>query len=210
MYVLPMSAVKTDSTLFSSNHENSHACVWDPDGRSADCNRQNLTDVPQNLFSNMQRLYLSDNPITLLWNTSFQAYLELVELDLAYNLIYSIDIATFFPLVNMVYLSLHENPLFNVNGNMFQWMCELRYLFLPLTGLSSFHIGIKNRAPKLQMDDMEFSVYYPDKISTPSDYGVNLIDLLWNGIRSLTTENIVIDSECIPISLRLYQNSESI
>ena len=28
-YALPTSAVKTDSSLFSSNRENSHACAWD-------------------------------------------------------------------------------------------------------------------------------------------------------------------------------------
>ena len=145
-YALPTSAVKTDSSLFSSNRENSHACAWEPERRSNDCTRRNLTDVPQNLFSNMQRLILLNNQITLLRNTSFQAYLELVELDLTYNVIYSIEIGTFFPLVHMVYLSLHANPLLNLNGNMFQWMCKLQHLILLHTSLSSFSVRIKNRA----------------------------------------------------------------
>ena len=107
-YALQSSTVKTDSSLFSSNREKSHACTWYPEERCANCDHRNLTDVPQNLFSNMQWLYLSDNQITLLHNTSFQAYLQLVVLDLAGNQIYSIEIGTFFPLVNMEYLNLLE------------------------------------------------------------------------------------------------------
>ena len=205
-YALPTSAVKTDLSLFSSNHDNSHACVWDPEGRSADCARRKLTDVPQNLFANTQRLNLSENQITLLQNTSFQTYLQLVELDLEKNHIYSIEIGTFFSLVYMEKLSLRENPLFNVTGNIFQWMCEMRSLNLQHTRLSSFSTGIKNRAPKLQFDDMEFSAHYTDKISTPIEDEVNEIDLSFNNISSLTAENIEIYSECIPISLKLFQN----
>ena len=205
-YALPSSMVKTDSSLFSSNRENSHACAWDPESRSADCDHRKLTDVPQNLFSNVRKLYLSDNQIKLLRNTSFQAYLQLVELDLAGNQIYSIEIGTFFPLVYMKVLSLVGNPLFILNRNVFQWMCELRYLSLGKTHLSSFITGIKNRAPKLQFDDMEFSAHYTDKISTPSEDRVNEIDLSFNNITSLTAENLVIESECLPISLSLYQN----
>ena len=188
-YALPTSAVKTDSSLFSSNRENSHACVWDRERRRADCHHRNLTDVPQILFSNMLRLYLPDNQITHLWNTSFQTYLELVELDLYKNQIYSIEIGTFFPLVDMVYLRLLENPLFNVNGDVFQWMCKLRYLILMDTHLSSFSIAIKKRASKVQIYDMKFSAHYTDKISIPKEDEVNLIDLTWNNIRRLTAEN---------------------
>ena len=178
----------------------------DAERRSADCYHQNLTDVPQNLLSNMQLLNLAKNQITLLHNTSFQAYLGLVELDLAYNLIYSIEIGTFFPLVHMVILNLFLNPLFNVNGDMFQWMCKLQHLILMHTMLSSFSIGIKNRAPKLQTEDMELSAHYPDNISTPSEEQVNVLELSWNNISSLTAENLVIESECFPISLNLFMN----
>ena len=205
-YALPTTAVKPDLSLFSSNHDNSHACVWDPEGRRADCARRNLTDVPQNLFSNARRLYLSYNQIKLLRNTSFQAYLQLVELKLDRNQIYSIEIGTFFPLVNMEYLILLRNPLFNVNGNMFQWMCEMRHLNLWFTNLSSFSTGIKNRAPKLQFDDIEFSAHYTDKISKCSEDEVKEIDLSFNNISSLSAENIEIYSDCIPISLKLFQN----
>ena len=205
---LSSSAVKTNSSLFSSNRENSHACVWDPERRRADCARRNLTDVPQNLFSNMMRLTLSDNQITLLRNASFQAYLELVELHLFRNQIYSIEIGTFIRQVDMVYLILRENPLFNVNGNMFPWMGKLQYLILAGTNLSSFSVRFKNRAPKLQTDDMELGAHYPDKTSTCSEDIVNVtvIDLSWNNISSLTAENIEIYSECIPISLKLFAN----
>ena len=205
-YALPTSADKTDSSLFSSNLGNSHACVWDLGERSADCNYQKLTDVPQNLFSNTRRLYLKDNQITILRNTSFQAYLELVELDLERNQIYSIEIGTFFPLVYMEELNLRGNPLFNVTGNMFQWMCELRHLILVQTHLSSFSIAIKNRAPKVQMDDMELSAHYPDNISTHSEDEFNVIDLTGNNITKITAEYIEIYSECIPISLDLFAN----
>ena len=205
-YVLPTSAVKTDSSLFSSNHDNSHTCVGDPGERSADCTHRKLTDVPQNLYSNMQFFDLSDNQITLLRNTSFHAYLELVWLALATNQIYSIEMGTFFPLVDMVYLRLNENPLFNVNGNMFSWMCKLQDLRLFDTKLSSFSVRIKNRATKLQMDNIELSDHYLDKSSTGSEEIVNEIDLSLNNITSLIAGNIEIYSECIPISLRLLMN----
>ena len=203
---LPSSTVKTDSILFSSNRENSHACVWDPKGRSADCFKRNLIDVPQNLYSNIRRLDLSLNQITLLRNTTFQAYLQLVELDLFGNQIYYIEIGTFFPLVYIEFLSLFGNPVLNLNGDMFQWMCELRRLVLMFTNLSSFSVRIKNRARKLQTDDMELSGHYKDKISTPNEDEVNIILLSNNHITRLSAENLVIESECIPISLYLERN----
>ena len=177
-----------------------------PEERRADCARRNLTDVPLNLFSNTQLLNLYDNQITLLRNTSFQVYLELVDLNLYVNQIYSIEIGTFFPLVKMEYLNLLGNPLFNVNGNIFQWMCEMRHLNLQHTRLSSFSTRIKNRAPKLQFEDMELSAHCTDKISTPSEDEVNEIDLSWNNISSLSAENMKIYSECLPISLKLFKN----
>ena len=124
---LPTSAVKTDSSLFSSNRENIHAGKCSLKEKMADCGLIRLTDVPQDLFSDMQILLLYGNQITLLQNTSFQAYLELVRLNLQFNQIYSIEIGTFIPLVNMEYLILFGNPLFNVSGNMFQWTCEMRF-----------------------------------------------------------------------------------
>ena len=207
-YALPSSTVKTDSSLFSSKHENNQDCVWYPEARSANCQRQELTDVPQDLFSNMQRLCLSENHLTILHNTSFQAYLQLITLALDRNKIYHIEMGTFYPLVYVADVRLSENPLFNLNGNIFQWMCEFRYLDLVDTHLSSFSIGLKNRAPKLQFDDMEFSIHYPDNISTLSEDEVNIISLSWNNISSLTAENLEIYSECIPISLslRLFAN----
>ena len=205
-YALPTSPVKTDSSLFSSNCDNNQACVLDLERRGADCTRRKLTDVPHNLLSNLQFLDLYGNQITLLWNTSFQAYLQLVWLDLSTNQIYSIEMGTFFSLVYMEVLSLKGNPLFNVNGNMFQWMCELQDLSLFDTKLNSFSIGIKNRAPKLQMDDIELSDHYLDKSSTGSEEIVNVLDLSWNNITSLTAENIEINTECLPISLRLHNN----
>ena len=103
-------------------------------------------------------------------------------------------------------LRLQGNPLFNLKGNMFPWMCELQYLFLWHSHLSSFSIAIKNRASKVQTDDMEFSDHYNDKISTPSEDDVNTIELSRNNISSLTAENLVIESECMPISLYLFGN----
>ena len=203
---LPISTFKTYSSLFSSKHENSHACAWDRDGRSADCARRKLTDVPRNLHSNIRKLYLSNNQIKLLRNTSFQPYLQLVELFLDENQIYSIEMGTFFPLVDMVYLSLLRNPLLNVSGDVFQWMCKLQHLIIRNTDLISFSVRLKNRAPQLQTDAMELSAHYPDKISTPSEDEVNIIDLSLNLIRSLTAEVIQIYSECIPISLNLFEN----
>ena len=97
-------------------------------------------------------------------------------------------------------------PLFSLNGNVFQWMCDLQDLILTHTMLSSFIIRIKNRAPKLQMDDMELSALYPDKTSTRSEDTVNVIDLSWSNITSLIAENIEIYSECLPISLYLFVN----
>ena len=108
------------------------------------CISQKLTDVPQNLFSDMQFLYLSNNQITLLQNTSFKAYLQLVELTLDRNQISSIEMGTFFSLVYMEELSLLGNPLFNLNRNVFQWMCDLQDLILTHIMLSSFIIRIKN------------------------------------------------------------------
>ena len=85
-------------------------------------------------------------------------------------------------------------------------MCKLQHLILLHTSLSSFSVRIKNRAPKLQMDDMELSALHPDKTSTPSEDEVNEIDLSCNDITSLTAENLVIDSKCLPISLDLNMN----
>ena len=154
----------------------------------------------------MQFLYLSNNQITLLRNTSFQAYLQLVELTIDRNQIYSIEMGTFFSLVYMEEISLVGNPLFNLNGNVFQRMCELRQLLLMNIELSFFSIRIKNRAPKFRTDDMELSAHYPDKISTLSEDEVNAIDLSATYITSLTAESLVIESECIPISLYLFLN----
>ena len=53
---------------------------------------------------------------------------------------------------------------------------------------------------------MELSVRYPDKVSTPSEDKMITIDLMLNNITSLTAENLVIESECIPISLYLCEN----
>ena len=171
--------------------------------RSADCTHRNLTDVPQNLFSNIRRLDLSYNQITLLRNTSFLAYLQLVELDFFGNQIYYIEMGTFYPLVYIEFLSLLGNPVHNLNGDMFQWMCELQHLVLMFTNLSSFSVRIKNRAHKLQTDDMELSGHYKDKISTPNADEMNKIVLSNNNITRLSAENLVIESECIPISLYL-------
>ena len=207
-YALPTSAVKTDSSLFLSKHENVQAgkCYLNQKEKMANCAFRMLTDVPQDLFSDIQTLLLFGNQITVLQNTTFQAYLQLVWLDLQTNRIHSIEKGTFSPLVDLVYLKLFYNPLFNVNGDQFQWMCKLQYLILPYTDLSSFSVAIKKRAPKLQTDDMELNGHSPDKISTPSEEEVNEIDLSANHITSLTTENLEIYSECIPISLKLYAN----
>ena len=164
---------------------------------------RHLTDVPQNLFSNIRRLDLSYNQITLLRNTSFLAYLQLVELEFSGNQIYYIEMGTFYPLVYIEFLSLFGNPVHNLNGDMFQWMCELQHLVLVFTNLSSFSVRIKNRAHKLQRDDMELSGHYKDKISQPNADEMNKIILSKNHITRLSAENLVIESECIPISLDL-------
>ena len=109
------------------NHD---ACLPNVKDKSADCSSRKLTDVPQDLNPDIEKLKLQHNDISSLWNKSFQKYSQLTELFLQANSISWIQEGSFYPLVNLRKLDLSVNLLrsFCLPRDIFQRLCNVQEL----------------------------------------------------------------------------------
>ena len=163
------------------NHRVNHTCIQYIGNRTADCTSRHLVEVPQELNRDIQRLFLSDNNLRILRNTTFQEYPEITELYLERNSINCIERRTLYPLSHLRILRLIDNPELDLRGNIFQRSFGLQVLTIALCNLSSFALGITNLKNGNGAGNMELGV-------TPS-YGrqpMSLIDLCWNNVKSVT------------------------
>ena len=179
-----------------------HHCKQVVEERSADCGSEQLEDVPQDLDPDTEFLILSDNNLTILRNTSFQNYLQLVSLLIDHNSITVIERGTFYLLRNLMVLVLSFNSELELHGDIFQWSCSLIHLLCTDSGLSGFVTEFKKS--NLQNETSDFKSDSPTSASVHSCeyYSMNIIELSGNNIRVLSPETFSIDWEFYTLFLQ--------
>lgn len=108
---LDFNAIRTSNSPVEYTGTSVPQCQEDIQKRSADCERLNLTKVPDYLSPDIQELWLWHNRIRSLYNSSFLKYPELSTLVLSFNDIHMIESGTFLPLKHLQNLDIYENSL---------------------------------------------------------------------------------------------------
>ena len=170
-------------------------CVEDLEQRSADCSSKHLLDVPQDLNPDIKFLYLRDNNLTILRNTSFLKYLQLTGLNLEGNSIRDIESGAFYSLINLRVLVLSGNANLELHEDIFQWSCALSSLSLSDCGLSGFKFdpGLKDSNPQHATTGMDLDDLHSKSVDSCTYYALGSIHLTENKIRTLTDETIFIE-----------------
>ena len=102
--------IKPFSPVQKEIQKDDHPCRLNMKDKSADCTLKDFGDIPQDLNSDLEILYLPFNNIRYLRNTSFQKYSHLTVLRLDSNYIFWIQEDSFYPLVHLIELNLSYNP----------------------------------------------------------------------------------------------------
>ena len=173
--------------------------------KSADCHRRNLADIPPDLHPFIQDLDMSDNNLTMLWNTSFQRYLQLTEIDLSDNSIYYIESGTFYPLQFLRQFRLTgtwwKPSILRIPPKVFSKNNRLQYIQLMHINLTSFQNGTFEFLPKLKIMDLFDSNLKFVNITFCGKKQMQLIELSRNEIERLTPEHFVLDCHADTLSL---------
>ncbi|XP_035693382.1 slit homolog 2 protein-like [Branchiostoma floridae] len=112
------------------------------DSTDCNCNRRDLTSVPQNLPTNITTLNLPDNDITTLSQSDFSRYRSLEILRLSSNQISMINNGTFNHLTNLTILVLILNELTTLPSDIFEGLNNLQYLYLSQNQINSLPVNV--------------------------------------------------------------------
>ena len=199
----------------------SHKCVLDLKGMSADCNSNNLLEVPQDLPANIQKLNLAFNHDLQLRNVSFVNYPLLNILDLRYCSINYIERGAFYPLKELKKLGLRcALTSTALDRELFRHSVDLQHLDIRSNGFRAIPYAILHipSLTSLWVDDNELSsvditcpkslkslwVTFNELSSVNITCGENImdkIDLSSNNIQSILPENFVFDCQTTFLSL---------
>ena len=124
------------------------------DDKSSDCSCKHLTEVPQDLYTDIQNLDLSYNNLTTLKNGSFKQYPHLLEIDLSSTNLLYIETGTFYLLKNLRNLILSNNYALRFYKDVFWRSHALLKLKLPECGLTSRYLEDINFPPGLEKLDL--------------------------------------------------------
>ncbi|XP_019621920.1 PREDICTED: slit homolog 3 protein-like [Branchiostoma belcheri] len=114
------------------------------------CHSLGLTSVPQDLPTNITRLYLGWNQITTISRSDFSRYRSLEILGLNDNRISTINSQAFYHLSNLTQLWLVRNRLTTLRSDIFVGLENLVLLILWSNPISDIQAGTFNPTPKLQ------------------------------------------------------------
>ena len=117
-----------------------HTCVQTLENKMAACQLKHLTEVPQDLHQDIQKLNLGGNDLTELRNSSFQQYSQLIDIDLSKNHILYIENGTFYPVVHLKRLKLAQIPHLKLTPEVFMCSIVLQVLDLRQSRLLSYQV----------------------------------------------------------------------
>ena len=161
------------------------ACAQDLVNKRVDCSSRRLTEVPPDLYPDVQRLNLKLNNLTTLRNMSFQFYFKLEDIIIGSANIHYIEGDTFRPLKNLKYLELWNNPSLQFSTDIVQWSSELILLNLLACRLKVFDFGVLNILPKLERLDLS-----SNKISIISHESHGSINMMNDFSSRITTHRL--------------------
>ncbi|XP_027004524.1 trophoblast glycoprotein b [Tachysurus fulvidraco] len=178
----------------AANLECPHKCVCT--GTTVECNRQNLTYIPQPILPNTTTLILTGNVITRLTKKSFPGHLDvLAELYLSDNRIEQVDPGVFDNMPRLRFLDLSNNNILNFSADAFPEnnMLQVLNLSRSLYNLSYADVFcnlLKHAVPKLSNlilanNDL---VVLPDDMLTSLSH-LTTLDLKNNSLISITNVN---------------------
>ncbi|XP_072215250.1 leucine-rich repeat-containing protein 19 [Excalfactoria chinensis] len=130
-------------------------------------------------LSNLTELYLNENMIILLRNSSFYNLTKLVILDISNNCINTVHQAAFAGLYQLTELNLSYNRITQLDSDVFSSLKNLRVLNLHNNLLESFHIKPSLKLTTITLD------------GNPWNCSCSLLDLqTW-----LTASNVIMENE---------------
>ncbi|XP_003428651.1 leucine-rich repeat and transmembrane domain-containing protein 1 [Ornithorhynchus anatinus] len=110
-------------------------CFCHPSSKTVDCSNQGLTEVPSNLPAQTQILYLRDNRIWIINESSFNETAWLKILDLSNNSLSTLSPGAFHGLHYLQVLNLTQNSIRTLENKIFNSLPQLRELDLSSNGI---------------------------------------------------------------------------
>lgn len=186
-----------------------HKCVCT--GTTVECNRQNLTSIPQPIPANTTSLLLTGNAISSLTQDSFPVRLDyLADLYLPENRIEQVDPGVFDNLPRLRLLDLSNNRIVNFSpdafpeNNMLQVLNLSRSLY-NFSFVDVFSNLLKHSVPKLS----NLSLANNDLLILPDDVFTSLSDLTTLDLRNnsiVSIKNVTFQNQAL-VSLDLRDNA---
>ena len=180
-------------------------CSQNFENKIADCRKSSLTKVPRNLNPDLQTLFLSENELKTLRNTSFERYPRLTELYLDSNGMDTIESCTFFPLRDLKILILSRNSISVISGGLFKRNENLQQLHLSQNKLEVFSSEILKFLPNLQFLSLYVNSIRVLNITNCDRSTIQGVNLMNNNFQKLTSETFTFT--CATNSLYLDFNS---
>lgn len=186
-----------------------HKCVCM--GTVVECNRQNLTSIPQTIPAQTTTLLFTGNEISRLTEDSFPVRLDhLAELYLPENQIEQVDPRVFVNLPRLRLLDLSNNRILSFSPDAFPNTSMLQVLNLShslynYTYVDVFGDLLKHAVPKLSI----LSLANNDLVYLPEDMFTSLSDLTSLDLRSnsiVSIKNVTFQNQAL-ISLDLRNNA---
>ena len=188
-----------------------NVCRQSMKDRSADCSSQELTEVPQNLFPDIEILILTSNWLGGFGPSSFRRYLHLRALYLDKNRIDFIMTETFYALQQLEKLVLSASTQAIFSPKIFQYSHNLKYLDQSYNYLTSQTFEIVSFLPKLENLRLMFcpltDITIPPCHEKREKLRIDTIDVSDNDIDVLSPENVYF--ECPVDTLILDGNALS-
>ncbi|XP_030855880.1 toll-like receptor 3 [Strongylocentrotus purpuratus] len=173
-------------------------CSQGPYKRKISCTRMELTEVPQDLYPEVEELDLSLNEIRSIFNSSFTRYQRIKNLNISYSKLSEIATGSFYAMPMLQYLDLSKNwSLRSITSQMFNFSINLSHLILSSTGLESVPGDILRLLPNLQLLDLSFTdmLSHINISSCSSKTRILNIVFLLSKIKALVPSRFRIDCE---------------
>ena len=169
--------------------------------KSADCSTRNLRRVPQCLFPDVETLVLTENLLGFFESTTFRRYIQLREIYLDKNYIFSIAIDTFYHLHHLEKLVMSKKirgilPSMDIlifDPRIFQHSFNLKYLDQSCYMLYGHIYDLLDFVPKLETLNLMANLMRDINISSCNGKREKLlINLSENHIPKISPENVYV------------------
>ena len=180
-------------------------CVQNVERRSADCSSRKVTSIPETLHPEISILDLSSNNLTYLYNTSFQRYSQLTDLNLRDNSIHYIENGVFYGLQHLNKLVLSGNHMNDIGLEQFDRSSELQTLDISYNRLTHFNAGSLQFLPNIKNLILTDNNLTAVNITGCSKTTGRTIKLFTNNFQRLVPETFSLE-ECPMDLLNVYDN----